>query len=239
MSLGYENRLDDIVPHGKFGDEEAVEVRTKMGSTVANGHVLSVLPFGLIVRESTGETRFYSESLYLFSSLEGEPPVVVQNQLNDTSLDARVNMKLISMGEAGDPTPDNTGAKPIDPDASDDEYSDNDGEKENDADSVVGGKKNDDDEKDDNDDNGKKKKGVANPDSSIDVEKLPKDIKDAIIKSDEMDEGQLNGVLGDVSDAAMKALKRAGLSETQLFGLVQKISDSVYNVLTGKNPSKG
>jgi len=232
MSLGCERRLDDTVPFGQLGDGESVEVRTKMGSRVTSGQVLSVLPFGVIIRESTGVTSFRKGDLYLFASLESEPPVVATNQLNDGSLDSRVQAKLNAMGEAGDVTPGKTGAKPIDPNASDDEYKDKDGEKDKKGDEPE---KKDEKPKEKDD---KDKKAVADPDSSIDTEKLPDDIKKAIITTAEMDDAELNGVLSDISDAALKALKRNGIAESELFGLVQKISDSSYQVLTGKKPPK-
>jgi len=142
-----------------------------------------------------------------------------------------VREKLSSMGEAGDPTPSNTGAKPIDKNATDDEYKDKDGEKAKDSGDKKDDKKPEkDDEKDDD--------AVADPDSSIDTENLPDDIKQAIVSAKDMDEGQLNSVLSDISDAALKALKRSGVADGELFGLVQKISDSSFEVLTGKKPGK-
>jgi len=229
--LEHEKRLDDVVPAGKFGDGEAVEIRTKMGTAVSRGNVMSVTPFGLIVRESTGDTKFYKDSLYLFASLETELPTVVKDQLHDASLDARVRAKLASMAEAGDPTPDDTGAKPIDPNAKDADYKDKDGEKDKD-----GGEEKDDEEKKPEKKDDGKKKAVADPESSIDTDKLPDDIKRAIISTHEMDEGQLNNVLSDISDAALKALKRTGISEAEIFEIVQKINDASFEVLTGKKP---
>lgn len=231
MGLEHESRLDDTIPAGKFGDGEAVEIRTKMGSVISRGNVFSVTPFGLIVRESTGDTKFYKDDLYLFASLEQEPPTVVKDQLHDRSLDARVQAKLDSMGEAGDPTPSDTGAKPIDPDAADADYKDKDGEKAKGDDGKKGVEK-DAKKKDD------KKKGVADPDSSIETDQLPDDIQQAIISTKDMDESQLNGVLSDISDAALKSLKRTGVSETELFSLVQSINDAAFKVLTGKTPKK-
>jgi hypothetical protein len=225
LMLEHEKRLDDVVPAGKFGDGEAVEIRTKMGTTVSRGNVLSVTPFGLIVRESTGDTKFYKDTLYLFASLETEPPTVVKDQLHDASLDARVQAKLASMSEAGDPTPDDTGAKPIDPNATDADYKDKDGDD-----------KDDEEKKPEKKDDDKKKKAVADPESSIDTDKLPDDIKAAIISTHEMDEGQLNNVLRDISDAALKSLKRTGISESEIFGIIQKINDASFEVLTGKKP---
>lgn len=228
--LEHEKRLDNTVPAGQFGDGEGVEIKTRMGSTVTRGHVLSVTPFGLVIRETSGETKFYKDGLYLFASLEREPPTVVKDQLHDMSVDQKVKHKLAAMGEAGDPVPDQTGAKPMDPDANDDDYKGKDTEKDKD-DNEPGKKK--DDEKD-----GKKKDAVADPDSSIEVEKLPDDIKQGIISANDMDEAQLNGVLSEISDAALKALKRTGIAETQIFGLVQKINDVTFKVLTGKAPGK-
>jgi len=146
-----------------------------------------------------------------------------------------VQKKLIDMGEAGDPTPGETGAKPLDPKATDDDYKDKDGEK-----GKKGGDSGDkkDDEKPGKKDDEKKKDAVADPDSAIDTDQLPDDIKQAIISTKDMDEGQLNGVISECSDAALKALKRTGIAETEVFGLVQKISDALFEVLTGKKPTK-
>jgi|GEM_PF-2689985 len=235
MGLDHERRLDDTIPAGKFGDGEAVEIRTKMGVAHARGTVFSVTPFGLIVRESTGDTKFYKSDLYLFASLEVDPPTVVQDQLHDTSLDARVQQKLIAMGEAGDPTPADTGAKPLDPNASDADYKDKDGEK--DKDGGDDDKDKDDPEKKKDDDKGKKK-AVADPESSIETDNLPDDIKKAIISTKDMDETQLNGVLSDISDVTLKGLKRNGVSEREVFSIVQKINDAAFEVLTGKKPSE-
>ena len=230
-------RLDDAVPAGKFGDGEAVEVQTKMGGMVACGSVFSVTPFGLIVRESTGDTKFYKDDLYLFRSLETDPPMVVKDQLHDASLDSRVQAKLATMKEAGDPTPSDTGAKPIDPDATSDEYKDKDG-----RDATKGDREDDKEDEKKVAKKDKEKKGkddaVVDPDSSVDTNNLPDDIQQAIVTKDEMDESQLNNVLSDISDAALKALKRTGLAETQLFGLVQEISDASFQVLTGKKMKK-
>lgn len=229
--IGYGKRLDDVIPAGKFGDGEDVEVRTRMGNIISQGVVQSVTPFGLVVKENTGSIRFFSERVYLFASLVDEPPTIVANQLNDMSLDSRIEAKLRGIDEAGDPTPAETGAKPIDPNAKDDEYTDKDGKKDVDT-------KTKDDEKEKEEKPEKKDGAVADPSSSIDTDNLPDDVKQSIVKTQDMDESQLNGVLSDISGAAMKALKRTSVSETELYGIVQKINDASYKVLTGKAPPK-
>jgi len=233
--LEHERRLDNMVPFNAFVDGEEIEVSTKMGASVTKGHVMSVVPTGIIVRESNGGTRFCSEQLYLFSSLDEKMSVEIDNQLNDTaddnSLDARIKNKLAAMSEAGDPSSSNTGAEPIDKNASDAEYKDKDGE---DSKKSKPAKKEPKEEP-----KKEPKKEVADPDSSIDVDNLPDDIKTAIITTDEMDASQLNGVIGEISDVALKALKRVGIRETSIFDIMKKINDSVYEILTGEKSPDG
>jgi len=209
----FENRLDDTISFSQFVDGEGVEIRTKMGNVLASGYVMSVVPNGLIVRESSGDTKFYSNMFHLFASLEKKYSVTDENQLHDMSLDDRVNRKLKSMKEGDDvDTDDKTGAKPLDPNYV----------PKNKEDTVKDAKKN----------------SMIDPDSSVDVSKLPSDIKSKILTTDKIDEFQVNSVLGDITNAALKALKRNGVSEIEIFGLVQKIGDASYEILVGEKPNK-
>jgi len=223
LGLRHEGRLDGAVDVGQFCDGEYVEIRTMMGTTVSEGTVLSTTPFGLIVRNSAGETRFFKEDLYLFTSPRVPSSVVVSNELMDQSIDARVQRRLAAMGEAGDDKSKDSAAKQMEPS---DKEGDGEGDKE--------GK-----EKDDSKGEKKGKKEVEAPkddEAAVDVDNLPPDIKNAISSTNELDDSKVNSVMGEISSAAVKAMKRVDIDETEIFGKVEKIQDAVYKILTGKSP---
>jgi len=237
MGLLHEKRLDGTVQAGDIGVGEQVEVRTKMGNPVATGTVHGATPFGIILKESDTVLNFYSEELYLFSIPEPDLEVQVTNLLTDMSPDARVERRLKDMEEAGDPQP--TGpkgvAKPIEKGNKNDKGKEDDKEDEEEKpDEKEPEKEPPQPEPKPEDDD---KMPVAQPEASIDTEKLPEDIKRAIIDAKQMDKEQLNNVMSEISDAAMKGLKRAGVKEQRLFGVVQQIQNSVYKILTGKSPN--
>jgi hypothetical protein len=226
--LLHEDRLDGAVEPGRLGPGELVDVRTKMGRSLSYGEVMSTTPMGVVVREENGQDKFFSEGYHLFFVVTPDLESMAANLLSDSSPDARVRAKLDAMAEAGDPQPGGGGhAKALD----------------------QPGEPNGDDEApgEGDDDNGDDKppekppeptgdKPLAKPESAVDVNALPKDIKDAVISTNQMDKEQLNSVLAEVSDAAMKGLKRVGVAETEIFGTVQKIQNSAYRVLTGHPP---
>jgi len=236
MALRHESRLDSAVDAGHFCDGESVEVRTMMGSPVGEGVVLSTTPFGLIVRESSGDTKFYKRDLYLFVSPVVNPSMVVSNELNDQSIDARVRRRLATMGEAGDVPDKKSSAKELE--------TDKEGAKKG---GKKGGKKPEDDseksdEKDGEDADEKvDKKGDkrgSGDDSSVDVSQLPDDIKGAVSTTNELDDSKVNSIMGEISSAAVKAMKRNDIDETEIFGKVEDIQKAVYKILTGKESSK-
>lgn len=221
MALVHESRLDNTVDSGNLGIGEKVEVRTLMGGYVTIGEVKGATPFGVIIREDNRAIdTFYPSNVHLFVVVEQEVEVKAANMLTDMSPDARVKDKLRSMGEAGnEQVGGGASAEPVDKGDDKDKGGDN---------------KKDDKKGDEPEEEAPEDDHVASPESSIDVEELPGDIQKAIISSEKMDEGELNSVLGEISDAAMKGLKRASIKETEIFGLVQKIQASVYRILTGK-----
>jgi hypothetical protein len=214
--LVHEDRLVNATPCGAIGVGEQVTVTTRMGAHVSVGEVIGSTPFGLSIREGDDDHRiekFYASDFYLFSVSEPEQPVVATKVLDDTSEmspDERVEYKL-RMSEGGEPDPKGGGRQAVEPD---------------------------DEEGGTGQDEKQPKRSVAEPESVVDVSKLPKDIQKAIISTDELDTDQLNMVLGQISDAAMKSLKRANIKETELYGIVDEIQAVVYKVLTGKAPSK-
>jgi len=225
MALLHEDRLANTVLSGDIGINEMVEVRTKMGSLVSQGEVVSSTPWGIVVKEGTSQ-NFYTDRLYLFSVVEPELQEIASDLLTDISLDSRVETRLAQM-EAGDMQPGGKGSA-AGATVSDDDDDDDD---EKDKEKKDKEKKDGDDEEEPDDDS---EVAAAKPGSAIDPDKLPEDIKKSILSAKQMDEEQLNGVLGEISDAAMKALKRTGVKETEIFGLVNKIQHSAYRVLTGE-----
>jgi hypothetical protein len=228
MSLLHEERLDGAVAAGEAGIGELLDVRTKMGNSLAYGEVMSSTPFGVVLRQEDGADHFYAEQYHLFFAVTPDLEVVDGNMLSDSSPDARVRAKLSAMGEAGDPQPGGGGhAKTLDkaggPDSDDTAPGEDDSE-------------NGDDKPPEKPPEPTGDKPLAKPESAVDVEALPQDIKDAVISTNQMDKEQLNSVLSELSDAAMKGLKRVGVAETEIFGTVQRIQNSAYRVLTGQPP---
>jgi len=218
MGTLYEDRLDGAVDAGAIGIHEKVDIRTKMGVPVATGEVIGNNPFGIILREH----GFFDRDLYLFVPLTDRPGIRPLNIVN-SSPDERVMEGLRRRGES----------VPI---YEAEKLDDKDGE-------VEDGDKKDDDKKSLKVDKDKKKKDVpeaepiAKPESSVDVDELPDDIKKAVISTTQMTEDQLNGVLGEIGDITVKSLKRANVKDTEVYGVASRVQNSIYRILTGKPPA--
>ena len=213
----FESRLDNTIDAGLIGIGETVEVRNKMGVHVAVGEVVAVTPMGLSIREN----GFFDRDLYLFSVLEPEQLEVVGYSLL-SSPDDRVAKRLTELGEE---VPINEADKM-------DNYVNKDNGNKDDEDDED--EEEDDDKKDK--EKGKKSNGdmepLAKPESSVDVDSLPEDIKKSIISIVQMNEDQLNGVLSEIGDATVKALKRVNIKEPEIYSVVGKIQDSAEKILT-------
>jgi hypothetical protein len=211
----FESRLDNTIDAGLIGIGETVDVKNKMGVHVAVGEVVAVTPMGLSIREN----GFFDRDLYLFSVLEPEQLEVVGYSLLN-SPDDRVAKRLAELGEE---VPINEADK-----------MDNYINKDN------GNKDDEDDEKDNNKEKDKEKRKKSNddmeplakPESSVDVDSLPEDIRKSIISIVQMNEDQLNGVLSEIGDATVKALKRVNIKEPEIYSVVGKIQDSAEKILT-------
>jgi hypothetical protein len=217
MGLAHE-RLDTAVDPGSIGIGERIEVKTRMGIPVAAGEVIASNPFGLVLRES----GFFARDLYLFSPIEETPEPEVINKLHDDSPDGRVAAKLRSMGsplvfeaEKLDDEPEDKGKK-------------KDKKKEQDQD----GDKEDKEPAEDD------APPIAAPTSSVDVDKLPDDIRKAIVSTTQLDSETLNSVLSEIGDTVVKSLKRASVKDTEIYGIASKVQRAAEEILTGKK-SKG
>ncbi|MEJ2293649.1 MAG: hypothetical protein P8Y23_02665 [Candidatus Lokiarchaeota archaeon] len=214
----FESRLDNTIDAGLIGIGETVDVKNKMGVHVAVGEVVAVTPMGLSIREN----GFFDRDLYLFSVLEPEQLEVVGYSLL-SSPDDRVAKRLAELGEE----------VPI-----------NEADKMDNYINKDNGNKDDEDDEDDEKDNNKEKdkekrkksnddmEPLAKPESSVDVDSLPEDIKKSIISIVQMNEDQLNGVLSEIGDATVKALKRVNIKEPEIYSVVGKIQDSTEKILT-------
>jgi hypothetical protein len=230
MALFHEKRLDNTLDVGDIGVGETVEVRTLMGIPKVCGEVTGSTPLGLIVKEEGGHSTFYQEGLHLFAVIEPDVVTRIGNVLTDMDPDQRVEMKLRSIGEKDDDLTGG-GAKKLDKGFERGDDDDSDKDKDDDKDD-----KDDDDKKEK--EKPKKKKEPEASDSVVDPDALPDDIQKAIISTEQMDEAQLNGVLGEISESVVKSLKRAGVKETEIFSTAQKIQDAVHKILTGKKQGK-
>jgi len=222
MRTLFESRLDNVVDAGSIGIGERVDVRTKMGIHVTTGEVIASNPFGLVLREG----GFFDRELYLFAPLEETPKIQVMNGLQ-SDIDGRVAEKLRNMGEAErlvfeveklDSKDDNVDDKKDDKKDSEDDIED-----DADADKV-------DTKKDE-------KQPLAKPESSVDVEKLPEDIKKSVVSTTQMNADQLNSVLSEIGDSTVKALKSANVKDTEIYSTAAKVQNAVHRILTGAPPA--
>jgi len=226
MGLLHESRLDNTVDAGSIGIGEVVDVCTRMGQPVASGEVVASNPFGIVLKEG----GYFSKEYHLFTPIEESPPMEIVNSLND-SPDNRVALKLKEMGLDDAVTEaDKLNGKEADAvekkDGEDSEGSDAGG---------LGDEDDDDPQKDIPKDD--EKKPLAAPKTSVDVNKLPEDIKKAIVSTTQMDGDQLNGVLSEIGDATVKALKRVNVRDTEIYGAAAKVQNAVHRILTGNPPA--
>jgi hypothetical protein len=204
-------RLDAAVPAGTLGVGEVVEVRTRMGDLLGRGEVYASTPFGITLREGAVDHRFYTAEYCLFFPEEPELPEVASDLLTDAHPDDRVQAKLRALGEGGAPS---GGA----PEAA-----------TNTAEPVEDGKDDPVEEP-----TAAQAGAVADDSSSVDVDALPDDIRQAVITVQKLDGDQLNYVLAQAGQALMSALRRSSVSESELHGLVQRSQNAIYRILTGK-----
>lgn len=219
MRTLYESRLDNTVDAGSIGIGETVDVRTKMGEPVATGDVIASNPFGVVLEKH----GFFNRDLYLFAPLEVRADIRPTNALN-SSPDDRVAEKLRAYGEDAGVF---EAEKLDDKDVKKDEKPD--GDEEDDIGSEDKPKK---DKKD-----GEENQPLAKPDSSVDVDKLPEDIKKAVISTTQMSEDDLNGVMAEIGDSTVKSLKRANVKDTEIYSVASKVQNAVFRILTGKSPA--
>ena len=202
-------RLDGAVPAGSLGIGEVVEVRTRMGHLVARGDVCAMTPFGVTLREDGTTHKFYVADYFLFFPEAQELPEVAANMITDAHPDARVKARLGQVSEQGT-APPTKGAQSVD---------DEDDEDEEPADSEA---------------DAAADQSVTDNASSVDMDKLPADIKKAVMVVQKLDNDQLNYILAQTGQALMSALRRNNVNEAELHGLVQKAQNAVYRILTGK-----
>lgn len=219
-----EDRLEAAVRPLDLGTGEKIMVVTKMGSEVISGDVLSRTEQGVSLRLENGGSGFYSSALYGFvpdgEVVEPEPPWPISTELSELPSDRRVRMS-----EEG--TRDGRGA-----------------ERGGEEDEAENGDDDGDDDNGDDSDGGKRPKKrkddgtVPEDDPKVDASTLPQDIKDRVLGVDGLDEEQVNKVLIDVNDAAMKALRRVGVNEQDIYAAVGDIQNAVLSVLEKRAAKK-
>lgn len=211
---------------------EYVDVYTKMGNRISGGNVRIVTPNGVVLNEG----GFYSDSMHLFC---GDKRIVVQKQYDEHGdlclpSDRSLAGKLHDMAESNLVFE----VEKLDP-------NDNSKPEDGDDDSDVGMDDSNDKKKQAKDDKQKSRKDdkdntpLADPNTSVDVDSLPDDVKKAVISTIQMDEEQLNGVLSEMGDALMKALKRVNIREPDIYAVVGDIQNSAYDIMTTKKSAKG
>jgi hypothetical protein len=210
-------RVDGAVAPGRLGIGETVEVRTRMGHLVARGDICGQTPFGITLREDGTTHKFYMAEFFLFFPEEPEVPEVAANLIADAHPDARVRARLGQVAEQ-----DIMGATPKAQKVKGKGAATDDAE----AEAAT------DDEEDE--ETPEEAAAPANDTPNIDVDKLPKDIKQAVMVVQKLDDDQLNYILAQTGQALMSALRRNSVNEADLHGLVQKSQNAIYRILTGK-----
>lgn len=210
MQSSHERRLDGAVPAGELGIGETVEVRTKMGVPIVRGDVCGVNPFGVTIKVDGIARQFYAEQFYLFVPEEPDVPVVASNMLTDMHPDARVAAKLGNLAEQEPEAAGNT-AQAVEP---------TDGSPEAAPSEEPPPQQ---------------QNAVADDSSSVDMNALPPDIRKAVVTINKLNGDQMNLVLSQTGQALMSALRRSGVAEAELHGLVQRSQNAIYKIMTGKN----
>jgi len=203
----HEGRLDGAVSARKLGLGETVRVTTKMGDPVERGRVKAASPRGIMVVSSDGERtaeHFFSEDFYLFHP----EPVLEQPVLLREDPRKRNIMDM---------SPDERVAVKL--------RMLEQGEEDPEMDASAA-------EAEPEDPSAGEPPPEGPPDTQVDTDALPADIKRAIITTKEMDPEQVNTLLALVGDAAVKGLNRAGVASTEILGIGQKIQNAAYAVLT-------
>jgi len=196
---------------------DVVKISTLMGHEVAKGVAIWQNDIGVFV-ENIG---FYRHDLYdiiLLSSIDESSELEFTDDL--LTFNERVARKLQDLGEANaiDDDDQKVNTK-TDKKSSKKQVDDNQKQSVNDKDTGVEGL----------------------PDvNSIDPESLPLDIQKSVVASKDLTDEQLNSVLSDIGDVAVKALQRVNVKDTEVYKLVAKIQDAVHNTLKKeKTSSKG
>ena len=225
MGALFEDRLENAVDPGNIGIGETVEIKTKMGQSVAIGEVSASTPFGLSLKEG----GFYQRDMHIFVPVEEELPDLEAVNAILSSPDDRVVARFKDVGQS---------APMFEMDKIDD-VDDRDG-------NENGSWKKSKDDKDSNDDGlnrekddkSKKDDAVVDTDSSIDIGDLPDDIQKAITSPDNIGDEELNSIMGDIGDSVVKSLKRVNIDETKLYDLASKIQKAVKRILTTSSSEK-
>lgn len=72
-------------------------------------------------------------------------------------------------------------------------------------------------------------------DGDIDIDKLPERIKSSIVTVGDLSNEEINIVLGEIGEVAMRVLKRIGIREKELYGLLDRIQANIAQELEKKN----
>lgn len=204
----HEDRLDSAVAAGKVGLGEVVHVTTKMGDHIVSGRVKAGSAVGLLVVSTDGEREvesFFSEQFYRFvPQVREDQPVLLREQPRKRPISDMSPDERVQRKLQRLEQDEEPGAEDpaVDPAAAEEPGSP--------APEVP---------------------PEDTVDTQVDVNKLPDDIKQAIVTTKEMDPEGVNTFLTLVGDSAVKGLSRAGVAQTELLGVAQAVQNAAYNVL--------
>lgn len=233
-----EERLDLAVEATRLGPGEPVIVITKMGKEVARGTVQEGTPNGTVhvmVDDQGGkgvqQSRMYDPALYSFIPVEADTeddgasePILGDDPeeppLTEFPLDGRVEAKFHKLGISLVEQPAGAGVEGGKPPTSKAAGQVDKGQAP--APSKAVGKEPD------------ARADPKEPESSVNIDALPPDLKKKIIGVKGLDESQRDKVLSEISDAALRALREVGVKNNEIFKTITKIQDAVIPVLEQK-----
>jgi hypothetical protein len=84
---------------------------------------------------------------------------------------------------------------------------------------------------DDGEDDSDEFVGEAKDDAkSVDMDKLPKTVRDKVTGTTKLTDEQVEKIANDVGDAALEALKKVGVKATEIYGMVDMIQKAILEV---------
>ena len=215
MSFLFEDTLEASFHPDEVTPGQDVRVVTKMGRTIFEGRYMSIFGGHFAVRGG-GEQRTFRCDLHELVIVPAGVPERVEPTLREVD-DPSGTTDSAGDKDASKATPEQIQAGP--PSGS------------------PGGKPPKKSKAKEREDSPKDKQDKSAK-AGIDTSKLPPSVASKIVGVKNLEPEQLNRVLSEMGEAALRALKKAGVKETEVYGLVHRLQAASKEVLTKKDFGK-